>query len=202
MSNMISTIEIALLLILPLILFYQRSKLNFKQYSIYIVLLYFTWISTYAFLHEICHLFGSWIIGVKIIGYKLFPTFWEGDFKTAYVNSLFENNTQAFVSGIMPYFRDIVFLIIGFCILRKKRLQNSLMAGLIVMLLILSPLYDIINNYSGFVFESYGDFNMLSLKFGNFIVHAIGTTFALIAIVITIQVFKIYWTPRIMLTKD
>ena len=200
MSNMISTIEIALLIVLPLILFYQRSKLGFKQYSIYIVLLYFIWLSIYAFLHEISHLFGSWITSTKIADYKLFPAFWEGDFKTAYVNSIFENNTQAFVSGIMPYFRDIVFLIIGFFVLRKRRLPNSFITGLLIVLLILSPTYDIINNYSGFVFESYGDFYMLSLRFGNFIVHTIGITFSIISIAFTIQVFKTYWKPRIILT--
>lgn len=199
---MISTIEITLLMVLPLIFFYQRKKLSFKKYSLFIVVLYVLWISTYAILHEICHLFGSWITGTKIIDYQLIPAFLEGDFKTAYVNSQFKNNTQAFFSGIMPYFRDIVFLIMGFLILRKMSLHNSLLTGLILILLILSPLYDIVNNYSGFVFESYGDFYMLSLRFGNFIVHIIGITFILISLGFTFQVFRFYWKPRIMLTKD
>ncbi len=202
MSDMISTIEITLLILLPLILFYQRNKLGFKKYSLYIVLLYLLWISTYAFLHETCHLFGSWITGTIINDYQLIPAFLEGDFQTAYVNSQFENNTQAFVSGIMPYLRDIVCLIIGFLILRKNYLKNKLLTGLILVLLILSPLYDIVNNYSGFIFESYGDFYMLSLRFGNYVVHTIGITFVLISILFTIQIFKIYWKSSIILIEN
>jgi len=105
----ISAIEIALLIILPLIKFYQRSKLTRKQYIINIALLYLIWYFSYSVLHEFSHTFGSWITGTKILDYQLIPHFWEGDFKTAYIDTQFENNIQAVVSVIMPYLRILFF---------------------------------------------------------------------------------------------
>ena len=122
MPDIISIIEIALIIVLPLIIFYQRRNCTLKQYIINIALLYFIWYFSYAFLHELSHMFGSWIMGTKISDYQLITPFWKGDFSTAYVNSLFENKTQALVSLIMPYLRDIVFFIIGFWLLKRKRI--------------------------------------------------------------------------------
>lgn len=188
----ISAIEIALLIILPLIIFYQRSKLTRKQYIINIALLYLIWYFSYAGLHELCHMFGSWITGTKILNYQLIPPFWKGDFKTAYVNPQFENNIQAVVSVIMPYLRDIIFLIIGFWLLIRKRINNHFIKGLILILFILSPLFDIINNYSVFVLLSFGDFNELSIRLGALYVNVIGLLFSLIATVITLRIFELY----------
>jgi hypothetical protein len=188
----LSAIEIALLIILPLIKFYQQSKLTRKQYIINIALLYLIWYFSYAGLHELCHIFGSWITGTKILDYQLIPPFWKGDFKTAYVNPLFENNNQAVVSVIMPYLRDIVFLIIGFWLLIRKRINNHFLKGLILILFILSSLFDIINNYSGFVFVSFGDFKELSIRVGVLYANVIGLAFTLIATVITLRIFVLY----------
>ena len=188
----LSAIEIALLIILPLIKFYQQIKLTHKQYIINIALLYLIWYFSYAGLHELCHMLGSWITGTKILDYQLIPPFWKGDFKTAYVNPLFENNNQAVVSVIMPYLRDIVFLIIGFWLLIRKRINNHFLKGLILILFILSPLFDIINNYSGFVFVSFGDFKELSIRVGVLYANVIGLLFTLIATVITLRIFVFY----------
>ena len=137
-------------------------------------------------------MFGSWIMGTKISNFQLIPPYWKGDFRTAYVNSLFENKTQALVSVIMPYLRDIVFSIIGFWLLKRKRINNNFLIGLILILFILSPLFDIINNYSGFVFESSGDFNELTKSVGVVYANLIGLLFTLIAIFITVRIFVIY----------
>lgn len=188
----LSAMEIAFLIILPLIIFYQRSKLTRKQYIINIALLYLIWYFSYASIHELSHMFGSWIMGTKILDYQLIPPYWNGDFKTAYVNSHFENGIQAVVSVIMPYLRDIIFLIIGFWLLIRKRINNIFLKGLILILFILSPLFDIINNYSGFVFVSFGDFKELSIRVGVLYANVIGLLFTLIATVITLRIFVIY----------
>jgi hypothetical protein len=192
MPYIISIIEIALLIVLPLIIFYQHSNLSYKQYAINIALLYLIWYLSYACLHELCHMFGSWIMGTPILDYQLIPPFWKGDFRTAYVNSPFENNNQAVVSLIMPYLRDIVFLIPGFLILKRKGINNYFLTGLVLIVFILSPLYDVINNYSAFVFMSYGDFNGISKIIGAVYTNAIGLLFTLTALFITFRIFKIY----------
>jgi hypothetical protein len=137
-------------------------------------------------------MFGSWIMGTPILDYQLIPPFWKGDFRTAYVNSPFENNNQAVVSLIMPYLRDIVFVIPGFLILKRKGINNYFLTGLVLIVFILSPLYDVINNYSAFVFMSYGDFNGISKIIGAVYTNAIGLLFTLTALFITFRIFKIY----------
>ena len=201
MPYIISATEIALLIVLPLILFYQWSNLTGKKYISDIALLYLIWFFTYACMHELSHMFGSWIMGTKILDYQLIPPFWRGDFSTAYVDSFFENKTEAVVSLIMPYLRDIILLITGFWFLRRRKSGNYFLTGLILILLILSPLFDIINNYSGFIIKSYGDFKELSLKVGIVYTNVIGSLFALTAIFITMRIFLIYRSNYLLLVK-
>lgn len=121
MDNFIAAIELALLIIFPLIIFYQNTNKSYKLYILYIVLLYLMWFVTYALLHELCHVFGSWITGAKIKDYQLMPQFWKGDFKTGYVHADFENGFQSFISPLSPYLRDLIFLFIGYSMLIRKK---------------------------------------------------------------------------------
>jgi hypothetical protein len=135
---------------------------------------------------------GSWITGTKILDYQLIPPYWKGDFKTAFIKSDFQNDFQAIVSGILPYFRDIVFSIVGFLILKRKRISNSFFLGLILIIFILSPIYDIINNYLAFVLGALNDFNGLAIKLSYFIANTIGLLFTSISIITMIEILKIY----------
>ena len=87
MNNIISAIEIALIIILPLIIFYQRRKLKPIIYFRNVVLLYLIWFLTYGLMHELCHMIGVWLVGVKILDYQLMPHFWLGEYKTGYVEA-------------------------------------------------------------------------------------------------------------------
>jgi hypothetical protein len=55
MEQLIATIELALIIVLPLILFYRQMKLAPGNIFLKVVLLYLTWFFTYALLHELCH---------------------------------------------------------------------------------------------------------------------------------------------------
>ena len=202
MDKIIVTIEIALIILFPLIRFYQQSSWTYRSYILNIVLIYLIWQFSYAFLHELCHMFGSWITGAKISDYQLILPYWKGDFKTAYINSNFENNYQAFVSVILPYFRDILFSIIGFLVLKRKRIYNSFVTGLILILFILSPLFDIANNYFAFVLGATNDFNGIAMRFGYIITHSIGLLFTAITTIIMLRILRIYKNyPEIVLKK-
>jgi hypothetical protein len=109
MDKIIFTIELAIIIVLPLIIFFQIINKSFKIYVLYVVLLFLVWFATYSLLHELCHTFGSWLTGAKIKDYQLIPGFWKGDYKTGYVNSVFEDGFQSFISLIYPYFRDLIF---------------------------------------------------------------------------------------------
>lgn len=178
MDDLIVTIQLALLLVLPLILFYQRLNVSYRSYVVYVVLLYSIWFATYALLHESSHLFGSWITGARIRDYQLVPEFWKGDYKTGYVNAEFENGVQSFVSHVFPYVRDLIFVGLGYAALKRRRLSHPFVCGLIIVLFVLSPLFDIVNNYLAFVLGGRNDFHGIAMTIGRTWAHAIGLAFA------------------------
>lgn len=192
MDNIITTIELALLIVLPLIIFYKRKNKNPRSYILYVVLLYLIWFLTYSLLHELSHVIGSWITGTKIEDYQFIPRFWKGDFKTGYVHSVFTNGFQNFISNISPYFRDLIFMFIGYFVLNRKKINNSFVTGLVIILFVLSPLFDVFNNYFGFVIGVHTDFNNIEVTIGSFWTHVIGLFLTLTGILILWKVFAIY----------
>jgi hypothetical protein len=190
MDNIIVTIELALLIILPLILYYQRINKGYKIYM-YVLILYLIWFATYSLFHELCHVLGSWMTGAKIYDYQLVPRFLEGDFKNGYVKSNLENGFQLFFSPISPYLRDMIFLFIGYVILKKVKIAYLFVTGLVVILFILSPLYDVFNNYFAFVLGAQNDFNCIKGSIGSFWTHLIGLFFTLAGLIAVWGIFII-----------
>jgi hypothetical protein len=92
----------------------------------------------------------------------------------------------------MPYARDLALLIIGIIILRKKVIGNSFVIGLVLIMYIFSPLFDIVNNYSAFVFGVQNDFNALKVTTNTFFSNLIGVTFSLFAMSVTFWVIKYF----------
>lgn len=190
MGDLLSVIEIALLIILPLTFFYQRSNWNYKKMIPVIVLLYLFWFSTYALLHELGHYAGAIILNVEVVDFQLIPRFWEGEYKTGYVKSDYENNFQEFVIVILPYLRDLLFLCAGYFIFKKTRFQNLFIAGLILLFFVLSPLYDVTNNYFGFIFGALNDFNALKETSNSFVAHSIGAVFIVFGLLALWSIFR------------
>ncbi len=192
MSYLLNTGELALFLMLPLVLFYQQSSWKFKNYFFDIVFLYIIWYSTYSLFHELCHMIGIWLTGKEILEYNLIPKFWNGELDGGYINYDFIGEPKDFLIIIMPYVRDIVMLLIGIIILRKTLMRNSFIIGLVLVLFIFSSLFDIINNYSAYVFGSLNDFNALKVTTNTIFSNLIGVTFSLFAILVTFWVIKRY----------
>ena len=191
MHNLINTSEIALFIMLPLIIFYKQSKWNLKSYIILIPILYLIWYLTYMLFHELTHWLGAWIFGKEVFEYKLIPRFWEGDFGSGYIKYDFKGDTKDFFIVILPYVRDIFFLIVGYLLLKKQIIKTSFLAGLVLLMLLLSSLYDISNNYLAYVFGSLNDFNSLKISSTSFISNFIGISFMLTAMFLTYKTIKI-----------
>lgn len=195
MGILTSVFEIALLIMLPLILFYQRSSWKSKSYILLIPVLYLIWYMSYGFMHELSHMLGVWISGKEIYSFKFFPRFWKGDFGSGYVNYDFQGDKADFFIIALPYLRDIVLLFLGYYLVRKIHIKNPFLVGLILIMFIFSPLYDIINNYSAYLLGSMNDFNALKVSSSAFLSNFIGISFTLIAsilCVILITKSKVY----------
>lgn len=200
--NVINTIELALLIMLPLILFYQRSSWKVKHYFFHIIWIYLIWYLTYALFHELSHLWGAWVTGANVVDMQLIPKFWEGDLKTGYVQIIYTSKAQEFFIVILPYTKDVILVMIGCLILWQKPKSKSLIIGLVLTMFIFSSLYDIFNNYSFYLLGSLNDFNALTLTSSPVISNLIGITFSLFSLAITILILILYKDYPNQLSKE
>ena len=198
----LNTVELALLVMLPLVLFYQRSSWKVKNYFFHIIWIYLIWYLTYALFHELSHLWGAWVTGANVVDMQLIPRFWEGDIKTGYVQTIYTSKAQEFFIVILPYVKDIILVMIGCLILWQKPKSTSLTLGLMLTMFIFSPLYDIFNNYSSYLLGALNDFNALALTSSPVISNLIGITFTLFSLAITILILVLYKDYPTQLSKE
>lgn len=196
-KHRIATFEILGLVIIPLLLFYARTNLSRRMWSINIPVLLLVWFFTSAMLHELSHLIGIMVVGDKIVDYHLIPKFREGDFdfSVGWARSQLLNDWRDVIPGLFPYFRDVVLLIVGFLVLRSKRIHNSFLVGLIFILCCLSSLFDIVDNYfTGYVVghASGNDFLGTAMKIGENWTNLIGIVFTIFAFSVCGWIIFIY----------
>lgn len=185
---LLDILEIAILIVFPLVLYYRQSGIKTGEIAIKIIILYLIWYLSYAMLHELCHMLGIWITGKTMSDYRLIPHFWEGNFKTAYVIYDFNSDPADFIVIILPYARDVLFSVGGILFLGKYRLRNLFISGLIIILFILSPVFDIVNNYLAFLLGHMNDFNAIRSIAGGAASHIIGIVFSLITLLLAARV--------------
>lgn len=187
MNLIISTFEIAILIILPLIIFYQKSGWKPKSVFIWLPVIYLIWYLSYGVFHEFMHLIGVWLSGKEIYQLHLFPHFWKGQFGPLYVNYNFQGDTWDFIIILLPYLRDALLAIIGYLIIKRKTLNHPFITGLILVLFIFSSLYDVSNNYIAYLMGYMNDFNALKVSSNIFIAHIIGITVITTVSVVSIK---------------
>ncbi|MFV0267121.1 MAG: hypothetical protein ACK5HT_08295 [Draconibacterium sp.] len=192
MDKIIGILATSLIIILPLIKFYQRSNWTKLQGLIGIVGLSLLWFFTATPLHELSHLIGAKMVGVKITEFQLLPEYWNGDFRKAYIKPDIENKIQEFVIRISPYFRDLVIAFIGYALLVKKQIKHSFVVGLIFSFFLLNSVFDIVTNFLGYSIDKDGDLNGLSKIIGHFWTYFLSIGIVLITIILSFRIFLIY----------
>jgi len=192
MDKIIGTLGVTLIIIFPVIRFYQRSNWTKTQNLIGIIGLTILWFLLATPLHELSHMIGAKISGVKITDYQLLPRYWTGDFRTAYIKTDNETRIQEFIVRIAPYFRDLIIAMIGFVALKRKRITNSFMVGFVFVFFLLNSVFDILVNFLGYSIDKDGDLNGLSKLIGHFWTYFIGIVIIGLTSVLTFRIFKIY----------
>jgi hypothetical protein len=189
-------IEILVLVVLPLLVFYLRSSWPKKEVNINVIILPLIWYVFYAPLHELGHILGCFIVGAEIKDYQLFAHFWEGSFGFAYVDVQggLDVNMNSLIILISPYILDFISIIIGYYILTRYKIKNSFLLGLTFLIFCLRPLYDIVDNYIG-IFYNHSDLVLTSKIIGEYITYSYGiisVTISLIAIILLLNKYKNY----------
>jgi hypothetical protein len=191
-------IAMSLLVVNPLIFFYLRNNWPLKICVINMLVMVIIWFFTLPFFHELSHVAGVYLIGSKPVAYQLIPRFWAGDFTTAWVQSAPVNDWRAPIPGLSPYIKDVLLLIIGFILLKGKRVRNAFWAGFIYVFFCLGSLFDIANNYFqkllGYVVGN--DFYGVSLGWGDAWANIIGLVFTSFAVCVCVWVLMAYQSPN------
>jgi len=169
MSQIYRTIEILILVVLPILLFYLRSNWSQKAICLNATILPILWYIFYAPIHELGHILGAIIVGSEITNYRLFSHFWEGSFGYAFVEikNGYGINLHSFIILIAPYFLDFISILIGYYILNKYKIKNPFFFGIVYTFLLVRPLYDLVANYIAFYYN-HSDFVLASKIFGKF----------------------------------
>ncbi len=192
MNRLIGTLGITLIILLPLIRFYQRSNYTKKQNLITIFGLAVLWFFIATPLHELCHFLGAKIVGQEVFECRFLPEYWKGDFRNAFVQTYYNNVFNEFVIRTAPYFRDLIMAIIGFFILIKKPLRHSFLVGFIFLFFMLNSVYDIMVNFLGYSIDNDGDLNGLSKLIGETWTYVLGIGIIVITSLLTYRIFKVY----------
>lgn len=184
-------------ILLPLVLLYTRSHWPRRLWIPSAVVLPLLWFGTYGALHELSHLAGLILIGDRILEHHVIPRFWEGEFTVGWVQTQAPGAAtwRYLLPGYSPYIRDIFFLSIGLLTLKAKRIRNPFLLGLVFVLLCLSPLFDIVDNYfNGYLVGRLpgNDFMGSAMKIGATWTNAIGVVSAGFAVYVVWRVMMFY----------
>jgi hypothetical protein len=182
-------IEILLIIVVPLIIFYLRSDWKQREITLNLIILPLIWYLFYAPIHELSHILGAILVGKEITDYRLFAHFWEGSFGFAYVEVRggLATDIKSLIILVAPYILDVISFIAGYLILTKIRIENSFLLGLIFLFFCLRPLYDLIDNYIGIIY-SHSDLVMVSEIIGSFTTLAFGIVSAFTGIAVTVSI--------------
>ncbi len=184
---MLITIEILLTIAIPLVILYLRGKWPQKVITICLFVIPILWYLTYAPLHEISHILGTYLAGGKVVDYKLIPQFWMGEFAGAWITPIgLSHPWQNLVMSSAPYVLDLASMITGAVVLRRRMFKNAFWAGFLFMLLCLRPTFDLACEAIGFYNGFMGDLFNIQRIVGS----AILSSFILLSLVLS--VFLIY----------
>lgn len=157
---------IMICIILPLFAYYHHSRVTETTKRWHLTALPIIWYFINAPIHELSHLFATWVVGGKIIKAVIIPEFWLGHFDKAYIMSTgVTTSSQILITAIAPSLTDLMFLFsIIFFIPTKKGI--SFFRSFLYLLFIFRSSFDIFSNSLGGIILDQGDFHQIRQVLG------------------------------------
>jgi hypothetical protein len=157
-NYLLITREILLVVVMPLLVLYLKGNWPLRGVIPPLVVIPILWYFTYAPLHELSHVAGLYLVGGKVIDYRLIPRFWLGEFGRAWITpSGITQGWQQLTVSAFPYMLDIVCFVTIF-VFRRGSCRNPFVIGLAFMLLCLRPAFDFVCEPIAFLSGDRGDF--------------------------------------------
>ena len=168
-NYLVNTCEILLVVVMPLLVLYLKGNWPLRKIIPPLVIIPVLWYFTYAPLHELSHAAGIYLVGGKVIEYKLIPRFWLGEFSGAWITpSGITQSWQSLTMSAFPYLLDIVCFVVAIFVFRRGSSRNPFFIGLVFMLLCLRPAMDFVFEPIGFLSGDRGDFYAIQQIVGPF----------------------------------
>ena len=168
-KNLLYMCEILLVVVMPLLVLYIKGNWPLRKVIPPLVIIPVLWYFTYAPLHELSHAAGIYLVGGKVIVWKLIPRFWLGEFARAWLTpSGITQSWQQLTMSAFPYLLDIVCFVVALFVFRRSSSRNPFFIGLAFMLLCLRPACDFIFEPIAFLTGDRGDFYALQQIIGLF----------------------------------
>lgn len=185
-NYLLYTCEILLVVVTPLLVLYIKGNWPLRKAIPPLVIIPILWYFTYAPLHELSHAAGLYLVGGKVIDYRLIPSFWLGEFAGAWITpSGIPQSWQQVTMTAFPYLLDIVCFVIALFVFRRGFSKNPFLIGLAFMLLCLRPAMDFVFEPIAFLSGDRNDFYALQQIIGPFAI------WSLILISIGLAVYSI-----------
>jgi hypothetical protein len=158
-KELLITLEILLVIVTPLLFLYLRGSWPLRTIIPCLLSIPVLWYLTYALLHELSHVAGTYLVGAKVVDYKLIPRFWLGEFGHAWITpDGITHSWQQLISTTSPYILDVLCIVVGMFVLRRTFTKNPFVVGLVFMLLCLRPGFDFVCEPIAFLAGDRGDF--------------------------------------------
>jgi len=157
-TSLLVIVEILLVVVLPLLLLYLRSRWPLHATIVGVVCIPVLWYFTYSPLHELSHVTATYLVGGTVTSMKLIPSFWLGEFGRAWITTAGVTEPwRHTVTTVAPYLLDIACLVLGLALLRRGFSANAFMVGFMFMLLCLRPGFDFVCETIAFLLGDRGD---------------------------------------------
>jgi hypothetical protein len=161
--------EILLVVVVPLLVLYIKGNWPLRKVIPPLVIIPILWYFTYAPLHELSHAAGIYLVGGKVIVWKLIPRFWLGEFARAWLTpGGITQSWQQLAMSFSPYILDIACFVVAIFVFRRSSSRNPFFIGLAFMLLCLRPACDFVFEPIAFLSGDKGDFYAIQQMIGPF----------------------------------
>lgn len=172
-SLLLPTLESLVCIVAPLLILYLTGRWTMRITVPCLLVIPVLWYLTYAPIHELSHVLGTYLVGGAVTQIKLIPSFWRGEFARAWITPEgLGAPWQRFVMTSAPYVLDGVSVAVGFFALRRRHPLHPFALGTALMLLCLRPAFDIVCETVGFALGGRGDLYHLALAIGRPTVYA------------------------------
>jgi hypothetical protein len=194
MNYLLTTFEILLTVIAPLLVFYLRASWKQRTTMVCVSTIPVVWYFVYAPIHELSHLLPAYLLGGQIVEVKLIPRFWVGEVAVAWIKA--EGLTSEWSQLLMtaaPYIVDLLSVAVGVYMLQRKFSRNAFLVGFLFMVLCLRPAFDLVCETIGFATGFMGDLFHIALTIGDFATWtfiALSIAFSVYGIVVVLKRFK------------